>query len=100
MISGFLPPNERWARFLAPSYTTPTLHIMGLADPIVSPEQADTLVTVNESEHSIVAPHEGGHFIPSKAPWRSFLKAYFNDPHGNVKPPAPAVESKGEEANS
>ena len=73
---------------------------MGLADPIVSPEQAHTLVTVNTSEHSVVALHEGGHFIPSKAPWRTFLKAYFKDPYGKVKPPAPAIESKGVEANS
>ncbi|KAL5531977.1 FSH3_2 [Sanghuangporus sanghuang] len=100
VVAGFLPPNERWARFLTPSYTTPTLHVMGLTDPIVSQEQAHTLVAVNKSEYSRVAPHEGGHFVPSKAPWRNFLKAYFKDPYGDAQPPPPVVETKGEEAST
>ncbi|THH08008.1 hypothetical protein EW145_g3000 [Phellinidium pouzarii] len=39
-VAGFLSPNERWARFLKPSYSTPTLHVFGLADPLVSPDQS------------------------------------------------------------
>ncbi|KAI5123801.1 hypothetical protein M0805_009096 [Coniferiporia weirii] len=90
-VAGFLPPDERFARFLKPSYSTPTLHVFGLTDPIVSPEQAHTLIAANDLAHARVAPHEGGHFVPSKAAWRNFFRDYIKDPLGEVSAPVPAT---------
>ena len=35
-----------------------------------------------------------GHFVPSKANWRNFLKAYLKDPLGDVPSPGPAAGSQ------
>lgn len=32
-----------------------------------------------------------GHFVPSKANWRNFLKAYLKDPLGDVPSPSAAA---------
>ncbi|KIY62108.1 FSH1-domain-containing protein [Cylindrobasidium torrendii FP15055 ss-10] len=70
------------------SYSTPTLHIIGATDIIVTEERAQSLLDVSANKR--VERHDGGHFIPSKANWRKFLAAYLKDPLGNVPPPAPS----------
>ncbi|KAL0955691.1 hypothetical protein HGRIS_001915 [Hohenbuehelia grisea] len=67
------------------SYATPTLHIIGLADTIVSPERSRTLVEISQKKR--VEEHDGGHFVPSKANWRRFLKEYLTNPTGDVASP-------------
>jgi hypothetical protein len=35
-----------------------------------------------------------GHFVPSKASWRTFLKAYMLNPTGNIPSPGPSSVSQ------
>ncbi|KAF8912681.1 FSH1-domain-containing protein [Mucidula mucida] len=69
------------------SYDTPTLHVIGKTDIIVTPERSQSLLDV--STHKRVEEHDGGHFVPSKTNWRKFLAAYLKDPLGEVASPSP-----------
>ncbi|KAF9017737.1 FSH1-domain-containing protein [Hymenopellis radicata] len=69
------------------SYDTPTLHVIGKTDIIVTPERSQSLLDV--STHKRVEEHDGGHFVPSKTSWRKFLAAYLKDPLGDVPSPSP-----------
>ncbi|KAK9459501.1 serine hydrolase FSH [Lipomyces oligophaga] len=44
----------------------PTMHIMGLADSIVSREKSQTLIDACTEQGRKVYEHDGGHFVPSK----------------------------------
>ncbi len=49
----------------------------------------------NASIHSVKSCHDvSGHFIPSKANWRNFVKAYLKDPLGEIPSPGPATASQ------
>ncbi|KAH9940039.1 serine hydrolase-domain-containing protein [Epithele typhae] len=85
--AGFRPSSPLCDTILLPNFSTPTLHIVGHTDVIVIPERAQKLIDINLN--SRIEYHDGGHFIPSKANWRNFLKAYLKDPLGNVPPPSP-----------
>ncbi|KAN0064651.1 hypothetical protein ACQY0O_002281 [Thecaphora frezii] len=53
---------------------TPVLHVLGRADHIVDLERSQTLVDV--CANSRVELHDGGHALPSQAPWRNFFRDF------------------------
>ncbi|OSC99607.1 FSH1-domain-containing protein [Trametes coccinea BRFM310] len=90
--AGFRPHSPLCDAIFLPSYATPTLHILGRNDVIVVEERARTLIDV--SSNARVEYHDGGHFVPSKANWRNFLKAYMKDSQGDVPSPSAAPASQ------
>ena len=95
-VGGFICGDEAYSNFYP--IQTPTLHIVGLNDTIVTPERSQTLIRVCDDAR--VEKHDGskhlrlitarqiqvltpvseilplGHFIPSKANWKNFFVAY------------------------
>lgn len=69
-------------------YSTPTLHVVGQTDVVVSEARSRTLAEV--SNNFRLEEHLGGHFVPSKGPWRKFLAAYLKDPEGQHASPGAA----------
>ncbi|KAI0048832.1 FSH1-domain-containing protein [Auriscalpium vulgare] len=91
-VSGFKPVGELAAAAFADGYGTPTLHVLGRNDVVVVEERSLTLVDVSKARR--VEAHEGGHFVPSKASWRAFLKAYILAPGADVPGPGAAATSQ------
>ena len=83
--AGFKPVGAFSEKVFEGGYSTPTLHIIGRTDIIITAERAQSLIDVSKGAR--VEEHEGGHFLPSKANWRNFLKAYLLDPLGNIPSP-------------
>lgn len=50
----------------------PVLHVLGDNDVVVTPERSQSLI--DATLNGRVEHHTGGHFTPSKASWRHFLK--------------------------
>ncbi|KAJ3711052.1 serine hydrolase FSH [Lentinula raphanica] len=86
--AGFLPTFPLSLTILSPNtrFTTPTLHICGLADPIIPFARARLLTELTPNGR--IETHDGGHFVPSKNPWRKFIAAWLNDPT-NAEIPSP-----------
>ncbi|KAJ7626933.1 serine hydrolase-domain-containing protein [Roridomyces roridus] len=74
LFSGFYAPNE--AIQLPNNIRTPSLHIFGIHDIMVAPENMARLSTYFDSPR--VEIHQGGHFIPRTLNWRRFLVEYLN----------------------
>ncbi|KAJ7132221.1 serine hydrolase-domain-containing protein, partial [Mycena epipterygia] len=72
MISGFIPPSEAFP--LPPKIRTPSLHIIGFNDVILSPESSVKLAA--HFDIAQIEIHQGGHFVPRKETWRRFLCDY------------------------
>jgi len=87
-VSGFKISDPLGTTLMSPSYSTPTLHVIGKNDIIVIEERSKTLVEVSDNKR--VEEHDGGHFVPSKANWRYFFRDYLLDPVGNVPSPGPS----------
>jgi len=109
LISGFKPLDVELSPLFERSITTPTLHVLGRTDVVVSNARSQSLVNACESPR--VEWHDGGHHIPAKTSWRTFFKAYLSTfESSSVKshmevpsPSAPATTSTSEppsEANS
>ena len=99
-----------------PSYSTPTLHVLGKTDAVVVEERSRQLIEV--SENSRVEEHNGGdcisfsvlmlrsrliifalgHFVPSQSSWRKLFANYMSDP--SHPSPSTIVVSPEPEANS
>lgn len=95
LVSGFKPVDKEIGQLFGVPLKTPSLHVLGRNDVIVSLERGKTLVDVCENPR--VEEHEGGHFVPSKASWRNFFKEYLlsYDPELGGKPvasPTPALD--------
>ncbi|KAL1941065.1 hypothetical protein VTO73DRAFT_7701 [Trametes versicolor] len=86
--AGFRPRSPLCDAIFEPSFSTPILHILGKNDVLVVEERTKLLIDI--STNSRVEYHDGGHFVPSKANWRNFLKAYLKDPLGDVPSPSAA----------
>ncbi|KAL8292138.1 hypothetical protein RQP46_001604 [Phenoliferia psychrophenolica] len=54
---------------------TPSLHIIGKQDMLVTEDRS--LALAKAFTEARIEFHDGGHFIPSKTPWKNFLKEYF-----------------------
>ncbi|KAI0262227.1 serine hydrolase FSH [Gloeopeniophorella convolvens] len=94
-VSGFKIAGPLSASVFADGYATPTLHVLGKNDILVVEERSRKLISVSAGKR--VEEHEGGHFVPSKASWRTFLKAYMLNPTGNV--PSPGLSSASQPAS-
>ncbi|KAJ3798261.1 FSH1-domain-containing protein [Lentinula aff. detonsa] len=91
-FAGYKPLDPLGAKLLTPNFKTPTLHVIGHNDIIVTPERAQSLI--DASLNGRVEFHDGGHFVPSKTAWRKFLAEYIRNPSGDVPGPnhkAPAT---------
>ncbi|KAJ7621199.1 serine hydrolase-domain-containing protein [Roridomyces roridus] len=73
-ISGFVAPTTAFP--LPPMIHTPSLHVMGFNDIMVSPEMS--LELAEHFDKPQIEMHEGGHFVPRKLTWRRFLSEYLN----------------------
>ncbi|PIL34624.1 hypothetical protein GSI_03403 [Ganoderma sinense ZZ0214-1] len=90
--AGFRPTSPLCDSIFLPSFSTPTLHVLGRTDVIMVEERSKTLTDISVNKR--IEWHDGGHFVPSKANWRNFLKAYLKDPLGDVPSPAPSPASQ------
>ncbi|GJE91352.1 FSH1 domain-containing protein [Phanerochaete sordida] len=90
--AGFRPRGELSDALFLPSYSTPTLHVLGRNDVIVVEERSKTLLDVSSNKR--VEWHDGGHFVPSKANWRNFLRDYIKNPGMDVPSPGGAAVSE------
>ncbi|PPQ67957.1 hypothetical protein CVT26_005837 [Gymnopilus dilepis] len=82
-VSGFRVKDPSINHVFEPSYSTPTLHVLGKTDVVVVEERSRQLIEV--SANARVEEHEGvsvasGHFVPSKGNWRKFMVNYMKDP--------------------
>ncbi|KAF5388746.1 hypothetical protein D9757_004767 [Collybiopsis confluens] len=78
--AGFLPTVPLATTILSPQsrMKTQTLHIYGMADPIIPYARAKLLTETTPNRR--IETHDGGHFVPSKGPWRKFIAAWLKDP--------------------
>ncbi|KAH9920927.1 FSH1-domain-containing protein [Fomitopsis serialis] len=91
-VAGFRPVSPLCDVILLPSYPTRSLHILGRTDVIVVEERSRTILDISSNKR--VEYHDGGHFVPSKAPWRNFMRSYLRDPAGDVPSPGSAAPSQ------
>jgi hypothetical protein len=96
MAAGFVPRDPSLSVLLTevphpttglPGLHTRTLHIGGMTDVVISPEAVAKAARF--CVNARVARHMGGHHVPSKTPWRNFLKAYLSaktDEEANAVP--------------
>ncbi|RDX53785.1 hypothetical protein OH76DRAFT_1479564 [Lentinus brumalis] len=82
--AGFRPMSPLFDSILLPTYSTPTLHILGRTDVIVVEERSKQLLEVSTNKR--VEWHHGGHFIPPRAN-RNIIKACLEDPLGEILSP-------------
>jgi len=90
-VAGYKPLDPLGASLLTPDFKTPTLHIIGHNDIIVTPERSQSLI--DASLNGRVEFHDGGHFVPSKTAWRKFLAEYMRNSGGNI--PGPSGKTPG-----
>jgi len=78
--AGFLPKFPAAASIISPTsgLNTLTLHICGMADQIIPIARANQLVAITPNKR--IETHDGGHYVPSKTPWRKFIAAWLKDP--------------------
>ncbi|KJA28683.1 hypothetical protein HYPSUDRAFT_196868 [Hypholoma sublateritium FD-334 SS-4] len=95
-VSGFRLRDPLSDTLFAAPYTTPTLHVLGRTDVVVTEERSRQLVALSAAAR--VEEHDGGHFVPSKGPWRKFLVGWMKDPAAQLVAPGAAaanVDSSG-----
>lgn len=57
-MSGFVVPDPLASRVIMPSYSTPTLHVIGKTDIVVVEERSQALIDVSSNKR--VEDHDGG----------------------------------------
>jgi len=77
-VAGYRPSGPIRAPLFTPSYSTPTLHILGRTDVVVVEERSKQLIEVSTNQR--VVYHPSGHFVPAQKTWRDFFKAWMIDP--------------------
>jgi len=95
--AGYLPSGPIRTPLFTPSYSTPTLHILGRTDVVVVEERSNQLIEVSANQR--VEYHPGGHFVPAQKPWRDFFRAWMIDPAADAPspiPPAPDNQGMGQ----
>ncbi|KAI0300429.1 serine hydrolase FSH [Multifurca ochricompacta] len=91
-VSGFKMAGPLSAAVFSEGYATPTLHVLGKNDILVIEERSRALIDVSAGKR--VEVHDGGHFVPSKASWRAFLKAYMLNPMAGIPGPGQSSVSQ------
>lgn len=124
-VAGFRPRSPLVDTILLPSYSTRTLHVLGRTDVIVVEERSKPLLELSSNKR--VEWHDGGvciaisrtmrisladrypermtlllcigHFVPSKAPWRNFIRGFLRDPSMSEPAPGAAAQTPSEPAH-
>lgn len=91
-VSGFKPPGSLSEALFITPLETQTLLVTGKNDILVTEERSRTLEEISKNKR--VEVHDGGHFVPSKASWRNFFRAYFKDPLGDLTSPGITTASE------
>ncbi|KAL1919128.1 uncharacterized protein VTP21DRAFT_2510 [Calcarisporiella thermophila] len=80
LVGGFMARPQTLQSLYSPKVKTPSLHVFGNLDVVVSPERSEELSS--HFENPRIYRHEGGHFIPSTAAARKvyvdFLSQFVN----------------------
>lgn len=76
IFSGFKLAAPQYQRFYDSKITTPTLHIMGTMDTILSEERCMELYDCCDEARRCLYKHPGGHFVPSQKPVLDAVKAF------------------------
>ncbi|KAK7460837.1 Family of serine hydrolases 3 [Stygiomarasmius scandens] len=86
-VSGFKLLDPLSHEIFGSGYATPTLHILGKTDVVVSEERSKTLLEISLNKR--LEEHEGGHFVPSKNNWRTFVAEYLRSgPRADILSPS------------
>ncbi|KAG6811056.1 hypothetical protein H0H92_009180 [Tricholoma furcatifolium] len=92
-VSGFRLRDPFCDPLYDDGYSTPTLHVIGRTDIIVTEERSTSLVEASSTAR--VEYHDGGHFVPSKRQWLKFLHAYMLEPTADLPSPSTVTGSTG-----
>ncbi|WFD44818.1 dihydrofolate reductase [Malassezia psittaci] len=82
-VSGFHPRDSMFDRLFEQEIQTPTLLILGHEDQIIPPAVTQSLAT--QLKNVRIAEHPGGHYLPTPAPWRNFLRDFIASFQSNNK---------------
>ncbi|KAG1454759.1 hypothetical protein G6F46_002473 [Rhizopus delemar] len=75
VAAGFKPSSQKATQdFWTQKISTPTLHMIGMEDSLITPELQQTLV--DQCIDPVVIRHNGGHVVPSNAPSRNEILAF------------------------
>ncbi|CEG82616.1 hypothetical protein RMATCC62417_16665 [Rhizopus microsporus] len=75
LAAGFKPSSQKATQdFWTHKINTPTLHMIGMEDTLITPEMQQTLV--DQCVEPNVIRHNGGHVVPSNAPSRNEIFAF------------------------
>jgi len=88
-VAGYRPSGPIRTPLFTPSYSTPTMHVLGRTDVVVVEERSNQLIEVSANQR--VERHPGGHFVPSQKLWRDFFRAWMLDPMAETPSPIPPV---------
>ncbi|KAF5365328.1 hypothetical protein D9758_005415 [Tetrapyrgos nigripes] len=87
-VSGFKIPVPLFTKIFSSGYSTPTLHVIGKADTMITEIWTKTLLDVSLSRR--LETHDGGHFFPSDSNWSVFIAEYLRSgPNPDI--PSPSV---------
>ncbi|CAO3590475.1 unnamed protein product [Absidia cylindrospora] len=74
VAASFIPNRPSVAKIFASKIKTPSIHMIGEKDTLITPEQMTTLA--NAFEDPVLLTHTGGHVVPSNAPSRNEIAAF------------------------
>ncbi|WFD36429.1 dihydrofolate reductase [Malassezia cuniculi] len=74
IVSGFVPREPNLSKLFDKPIELPSLHVIGREDAIVEPKSSEKLAKCFANAR--VEFHDGGHFLPTPAPWRNFVRDY------------------------
>lgn len=99
-ISGFRSRDPALQQLFQTQLKTPTLSILGKADQIVDAQRSQTLIDICMNHRT--EWHNGGHVVPSQAPWRNFIRDWIatfqtQSSRDNVIGPSARVGQGGED---
>ncbi|KAF9791025.1 FSH1-domain-containing protein [Thelephora terrestris] len=86
-VAGYRPSGPIRTPLFVPSYSTPTLHVLGRTDVVVVEERSNQLIEV--SANRWVEYHPGGHFVPSQKHWRDLFRTWMLDQKAEI--PSPSI---------
>ncbi|SAM05996.1 hypothetical protein [Absidia glauca] len=74
VAASFIPKRPAVARIFASKIKTPSIHMIGEKDTLITPEQMENLAEAFEDP--VLLRHAGGHVVPSNAPSRNEIVAF------------------------
>ncbi|PRT55578.1 Dihydrofolate reductase [Wickerhamiella sorbophila] len=84
LYSGFKLKPEEYAHFYDPKLSTPSLHVIGTLDTIVSEERSMALYDACENPQ--ILKHPGGHYVPSQKPVVEAVMAFIKSTESPLSP--------------